>query len=126
MSTTKKQKGWDCPVNKTVEMKAHSDMTKDEYYSAEFSVNGLGTVYQFRLWKTDSTPMCVLVREDSNLLPWLRVGDVFNVKYYATGSEYSPDFLTTEIRDITKDDNGRFKGHYLVGLEILEEHQDCA
>ena len=74
----KKRKGWDRLVNKTVEVKAHSEMAKDAYYSAEFSVNGLGTVYQFRLWKTDSKPMCVLVREDSNLLPWLRVGDGVN------------------------------------------------
>jgi hypothetical protein len=126
MANDEKRKGWNCLVNKTAEGKTDREMPKDQYYSAEFSVNGLGTVYQFRLWETDSTPMCVLVREDSNLLPWLRVGDVYNVKYYAADSGYSPDFLSTEIRDITKDDEGRFKGHYMVGLEILEERQDCA
>ena len=110
-------------MNKTAEEKADRVMTKDEYHSAEFTVNGLGTVYQFKLWETDSTPMCVVVREDSNLVPWLRVGDVVNVKYYGADSSYSSNSLSTEIRDITKDDNGRFKGHYLVGLEILKEQQ---
>ena len=103
---------------------AHENVNKKpkgRYYSAEFSINGLGAAYQFRLRNTDAIPMCVLVREDSNIVPWLKVGDVFDVKYYSTDANNSPAFLSTEIRDITRDDQGRFKGHYLVGLEILEE-----
>ena len=107
-------------MNTTTDKKVDYKL-KDHYYSAEFSINGLGTAYQFRLRNTDSTPMCVLVREDSNIVPWLKVGDVFNVKYYSAEADYSPEFLSTEIRNIIKDDAGRFKGHYLVGLEILEE-----
>jgi hypothetical protein len=110
-------------VNTTAEKKTSNGPT-DQYYSAEFTIRGLDTVYQFRLWNTDSTPMCVLVREDSNILPWLKVGDIVNVKYYAVSTDYSTTLLSTEIRNIIKDDNGRFKGHYLVGLEILEERGD--
>ena len=91
------------------------------YYSAEFSISGLGTAYQFKIWNMDATPMCVLVRQDSDILPWLKVGHTFNVKYYSADSAYVPECLQTEIRDITKDDQGRFKGHYLVGLEIRDE-----
>jgi hypothetical protein len=107
-------------VNTTADQKGNI-RTKDPYYSAEFSIDGLDAAYQFRLRNTDSIPMCVLVRQDSNIVPWLKVGEVFDVKYYSVNANHSPAFLSTEIRDITRDDQGRFKGHYLVGLEILEE-----
>lgn len=90
------------------------------YSSVEFSINGLEIAYQFKIWNTASTPMCVLVKEDSNIVPRLKVGDTLNMKYYPTGSAYSPECLETAILHITKNDQGRFRGHYLVGLEILE------
>ena len=110
-----------------------SDVTKEQvgkraepiehanpYYSVEFSINGLEIAYQFKIWNTESTPMCVLVKEDSNILPRLKVGETLNMKYYPTGSTYPPKCLDTAIRHITKNDQGRFRGHYLVGLEILD------
>ena len=92
---------------------------EDQYHRAEFSISGLSPAYQFKIRNTDSTPMCVLIREDSNILPWLKVGSILNVKYYSGDLDYAPEFLDTEIRNITRDMEGRFKGHYLVGLEIL-------
>jgi hypothetical protein len=32
--------------------------------------------------------------------------------------------LDTKIEYITKDEHGRFKGHYLVGLKILKNHRN--
>lgn len=90
------------------------------FYSVELSINGLEIAYQFKIWNTESTPMCLLVKEDSNILPRLKVGDTLNMKYYPTGSTYPPKCLDTSILHITKNDQGRFRGHYLVGLEILE------
>jgi len=43
----------------------------DQYYSVEFFING--TSYQFKLWNIISMPMCILIKEDSDILPWLRV-----------------------------------------------------
>ena len=56
----------------------------DQYYSVEFSFEGLDVIYQFKIWKTVSTVMSVLVKEDSGILPWLKVGDKLNMKYYST------------------------------------------
>jgi hypothetical protein len=103
-----------------VERRSESRKEVDQYYSVEFTINGLDLSYQFRIWNAASKSMCVLVREDSEILPQLKVGEVFNMKYYASNSFYPPEHLETAIRHITKDDQGRFKGHYLVGLEILE------
>lgn len=89
------------------------------YHSVEFHIKGLETPYQFKIWNTVSSSMCVLVREDSGVLPKLKEGETFSMKYYTNGSLYPSPYMETAIRSITKSNQGPFKGHYLVGLEIL-------
>jgi len=43
------------------------------------------------------------------------------MKYYPLNLEDQPEYIETEIKHITKDEKGRFKGHYLVGLLVLEK-----
>ncbi len=93
----------------------------DRYYSVEFSLSGSAFVYQFKIWDLSSKGICVLVKEDSDLLNHLNVGDIFNLKYYKNDSSQPIEYLRTEIRHVNKDDKGRFKGLYLVGLSILED-----
>jgi len=107
-------------VNRPVEGKSEHGKQVPQYYSVEFSISGLDLPYQFKIWNMPSTSMCVLVREDSAILPRLNVGDTLNMKYYSTDSVYPSDYLQTAIIHVTKNDQGRFKGHYLVGLEIQE------
>jgi len=92
----------------------------DQYYSVEFSLSGCSFVYQFKIWNISLKGICVLVKEDSDLLNHVKVGDILNLKYYTTDSSKPIEFLKTEIKHITKDEQGRFKGVYLVGLAILE------
>ncbi len=93
----------------------------EQYHSAEFIIEGLEANYQFRIWDTASSSMCVIIKETSEILPLLRVGATLKVKYYSAHSAYPSEALTTVIRHITLDDQGRFRGHYLVGLEIQQE-----
>jgi hypothetical protein len=53
------------------------------------------------------------------------VGNILKMKYYRTGSVNPPESFDTEIKYITKNDSGKFKGHYLMGLDILY-HRDSA
>ena len=92
----------------------------DQYYSVEFSLSGCSFVYQFKIWNISSKGICVLVKDNSDLLNHVKVGDILNLKYYTTDSSKPIEFLNTEIKHITKDEQGRFKGVYLVGLAILE------
>ena len=62
----------------------------------------------------------VLVNKDSSVLPLLKVGDTLDSKYYSSDSAYPSKNMRTVIRHITKNTNGRLKGHYLVGLKIIE------
>jgi len=93
----------------------------DQYHSVEFSISESAFAYQFKIWDISPKGTCVLVMEDSGLLNRLKVGDILNLKYYTADSSRPIDYLETEIRDIAKDENGRFKGLYLVGLSILED-----
>ncbi len=108
------------PPNPLEDRTSEQTQKDDQYHSVEFSVQGVELPYQFKIWNTSSTPMCILVKEDSAILPRLREGDTLDLKFYSSGSGYSTDSLKTTIRHITRD-QGRFRGHYLVALEILKD-----
>ncbi|MBN2126333.1 MAG: hypothetical protein JW821_18680 [Deltaproteobacteria bacterium] len=93
----------------------------EEYHSAELSVEGVSLPYQFRIWNLASRSMAVLVKDNSEILPFLKVGDTIRAKFYSTDSPYPSGFRRTVIRHITKNEEGRLKGHVLVGLEIVED-----
>ena len=92
----------------------------DRYYSVEFTTSGGNSLYQFKLWNMAPKDVCILVKEDSQILPQLRKGDTLNMKYYLDEEPCSVESHKTAIRNVTKDDQGRFKGHYVVQLEILD------
>jgi hypothetical protein len=110
------------PANnkKSGEKKSGHKRRMDQYYSVEFSINGLSVPRQFKIWNIPPTAMCFLVKENSNILRGLRVGDTLRMKYYSANSAYPSDYMETAIRHIGKNDQERFKKHYLVGLEIVE------
>jgi hypothetical protein len=89
-----------------------------QYRSVEFSIEGLEYLHQFPIWNSEPTSMFVLIREDSEVVGRLKVGDVMKMKYYTDDNVCPTKYMDTEIRHITKDDEGRFRGHYLVGLSI--------
>jgi hypothetical protein len=89
-----------------------------QFYSVEFLTNELSYIYQFKIWSTPSNPFFILIRENSELIRKLNVGDVLKMKYYSSASNY-PKELATEIKSKTLDLHGGFKGHYIVGLKIL-------
>ncbi len=92
----------------------------DQYYSVEFPAKNFHSLYQFKIWNLGPESMCVLVKENSGILELLNVGDRLNMKYYTTDSHCPTTHQETEIKYIKKEDNGRFRGHFLIGLTILE------
>jgi hypothetical protein len=108
-------------TNEFIERRSKSRSIIDQYYSVEFSIRESAFVYQFKIWDISTKGISVLVKEDSDLLKHLKVGDILNLKYHKIDSPESVEFLRTKIRHISKDDTGRFKGVCLVGLSILED-----
>ena len=103
------------------ERRAEERSIIDKFYSVEFSLPDCAFVYQFKILNLSSKGLCVLVREDSDLINHIKVGDILNLKYYPTDSLKPVEFLRTQIKHITRDDRGSFKGVFLVGLAILEQ-----
>lgn len=96
----------------------------EKFYSVEFMVNGLPYIFQFKIWNTTSKQMFIVVKESSDILKQLKQGESFNMKYYSSVSEYTIE-LKTRIDYLTKEKNGRFRNHYLVGLKILPDQEFC-
>ncbi|MCF8144936.1 MAG: hypothetical protein K9N21_13555 [Deltaproteobacteria bacterium] len=97
------------------------DLSTNKYYSVEFSVNGSFFVHQFKIRNLTTSSIGVLVNENSEIIDLLRVGDVIKMKYYPKDSFLPPDLMDTEIRHIKKERQGRFNGHYLIGLAIRSQ-----
>ena len=94
----------------------------ERYYSVEFTTSGLTSFYQFKLWNVSASGMCILVKENSEVLRHIRIGDTLEMTYHAADSSGAHANLKTEIKHITRNVDGRFQGHYLVGLSILENN----
>ena len=88
----------------------------EQFQSVEFFVDGVECPHQFRIWKSEPASMFVLVRQNSEILGHLRVGDVMEMKYYTSDSFCPTRTMETEISHITREDEGRFQGHCIVGL----------
>ena len=92
----------------------------DQYYSVEFSISSMLPVHQFKVRDVSPSGVGILVNESSAVLDHLEVGDVLEMKYNPKSSSDLPEYLRTEIRHITKLEKGQYRGHYLVGMLILE------
>jgi hypothetical protein len=102
------------------ERRAEPRFEIDKYYSVELSVPGTEFVYQFKIWNLSDHGLCVVVKEDSDLLKHLTVGSVLEMEYYPADVKSPRICLETEIKHITKQEEGRFSGHSLVGLLVLK------
>jgi hypothetical protein len=111
-------------MNNLVEKRSEPRTELEKYHSVEFQIADLDLLYQFKVWNISSKGMCLLVRDDSDVLKYLEVGNVLDMKFYTTDFSVPPENLKIQIKHVTKDDQGRFKGHYLVGLLVLERRQN--
>ena len=93
----------------------------DQYFSVEFSVSSTLPVHQFKVRDVSPTGIGILVNESSAVLDHLEVGKILEMKYNPRDSSDLPESLETEIGHITKIEQGKYKGHYLVGMLILKK-----
>ena len=105
--------------NHNVTTETGNQKLSNEFHSVEFLSPEIQILYQFKLWNSESEPLFVLVKKESDIIGFLKTGNVFKMKYYSSDSKCPTKYLPTQIEDITKEDQGRFKGHYLVRLSIL-------
>lgn len=89
--------------------------------SVEFSVNTLELVYQFKIIETSASGMSFIIKEGSVVLEHMKEGMVLDMKYYPEGVREAPKFLKTKIMHITKSALPRYKGHFQVGIMLVDD-----
>ncbi len=105
-------------ADKKIETRSDPCLMMDRYSSVEIAVNGSALVYMFKIRNSPVAGIAILVKEDSVILKHLKVGDKLNLKYNPAAASDLPEYRTTEIRRIAKNNNGRSNGHYLVDFAV--------
>lgn len=95
-------------------------MGYDQLESVEVSIDGVEHPHQFRIWNTEPASMFFVVKQSSEILDRLRVGDTMKMTYYTKDTFCRTRTMDTKIRHITREDHGRFSGHCLVGLAFAD------
>ena len=103
------------------ERKSEPRIVLDQYYSVEFRLKETGNIYQFKLRDMSSKGLGILVNENSAVLKHLKVGAMLDMKYYPPEASGPAEYLKTRIMHITKKEETPFKGHFLMGLLIIEK-----
>ena len=106
-------------TNSHVERRSEARQRTDRLFGAEIRLSGV-PIHRFKFKDVSSNGACILIKEDSSMLNHLKMGQILNMKYNSPDKPGEPT-LKSEIRHITKAEQGRFKGHYLVGVLIAEK-----
>ena len=96
-----------------------------DYYCVEFGLNGSHPVYQFKLRHSDQTPLFFLLKETSALSDQLKAGDIMPMKYYCEDTVRTIEQHQTRIESIVNETQGRYRGHYRINLNILDDAADA-
>lgn len=100
------------------EMRSEPRKADHPYSSVEFYVEALKMFYHCKVRDASSNGLCILIRSDSKVLDHLKIGQQIQLKLYGNDVETVMESKSTEIRQITRQEDGRYRGHVLVGLSI--------
>jgi hypothetical protein len=103
-------------MNTRTARKFKESMEPGRFYSVEFAIDEPHPLYQFKIWRSESSPMFVVVKENSAVLPKLKSGSVLNMTYYSSDTHCPKKQIETRIGHITSQREGRFEGHCTVSL----------
>jgi hypothetical protein len=104
--------------NNLIENKSESGIILDEFYSVQFSLNGKGPRYIFKLRNTSQNGPCILVKKDSSVFKQLKVGDILNMEY--NSSELSGPRKSLKTQITSKNSNNRLTDHSIVEFSIID------
>jgi len=76
-------------------------------------------VYQFKLKDISGNGTCFLVKEESSIMRHLRVGQEIEIQFHGIDGVLPAMVHRSQIMHITRSDQGRYKGHRLVGVRVL-------
>ncbi len=102
-----------------IEKRSEPRRNVDKYLSVEFITSDFIPAHLFIVYNVAPTGIGIIAKEGSAALKPLKAGRIMEAKFTLSEVRGGFENCKVEIRHITKDDEGRFKGHYLIGLSIL-------
>ena len=112
--------GKDLSVKHSKEKRKETRNRTNKYYSVEMKLSSL-PIYLFKLKDISSKGTCFFVKEGSAILKHLKVGQILNMRYHSEDEMEPATVFTSEIKHITKIEEKAYRGHYLVGVKIVEK-----
>ena len=92
----------------------------DGHLRAEIRISRNDLGYQFKLQEINDHQGCFFINENSAVLNILDVGTVLDMKYWTAEKIRLVKYVRAQIKNITRQKHEPFKGHYKVGLFILQ------
>ena len=90
------------------------------YYHAEIRLVGV-PVYEVKIKDLSSKGTSILVKENSLLMNHLKSGRTVMIRYFLESRDKPSKLYKATVKHITVINEGQFKGHSSVGLDILKE-----
>lgn len=91
----------------------------NSYISAEFQLEVPGIYYQFKLRKSESEPLFVLISQNSRALMRFKAGDIIPMTYHHKDKTIPPEKKQTLIKYVVDGNIIGVKNHTMVALDIL-------
>ena len=89
----------------------------NEYHHVEMKPVSALPIYQFKLYPHSSlNGAYVLIKDNSEILRHLNSGEKVDILYYPKETGAPAEHFKTQILNITKQEQGPFKGHFKVEL----------
>ena len=84
-------------IFKGEEERSEPRLEADQYCNVEFSISKEKPDYLFEIRDVSSFGLCIIVKDGSNILNHVKVGDILDMKYYHPKKSESPELIKTEI-----------------------------
>ena len=109
-------------IQSKVSKKRRSDPRRTTLRNYRIEIKLIGKpIYQFRVTDVSSNGAGILVKEDSDFLNLIEVGQIVDADFISPSGADPTGNYKAAIRHITKPSDGKNEGHCLVGLSILEK-----
>jgi hypothetical protein len=107
-------------VNHSPDRRSEPRQPSKKFHSVEMKLASL-PIYLFKLKEISSNGACFMVKEGSVILKHLQVGQILNMRYHADDEVEPSEVFKSKIKHITKALENPYKGHYAVGIMLLEK-----
>jgi hypothetical protein len=108
------------PSKKKAERRKGERETADHKYSAIVRISGV-PIYQLKLKDISRSGTCLVVKENSAILEYFKIGQALEIRYHYRNGPKSGVHYMCEIRHVTKAEQGRYRGHFFIGTRIVSK-----